>query len=364
MLPFFIRLLPSYGIAVLTAAILMPWMIRRCVDLRLVDIPNERKLHSMPVPAVGGLTVMLTLAVTSLFCQPLRTLFGEHPALACCLAVMTFTGVLDDRLNLPPLLRLLIQLGCSFAVAFSGIRLQSLFGMFGVVEMPIIAQYILTILILTGVTNAFNLIDGIDGLAGGFALVNISVLAILAFVAGVPEWLWLFAPIAGALVVFLKYNWRPARVFMGDGGSLSLGFLMGAAGIAILSTTGKQNTAIQPSSVVVMITAYCMIPVMDTVRVFYARLRKGRSPFSADKNHLHHWLIRHHLVHSQATGRLLVFHGILIVGSAVAIEWLQATWVLIGQALLVFVYTWLLKLTTNFYRWYRFIKRMESVPVK
>ncbi len=347
------------AIAVLACIVLMPNLIRWSVKLRLVDIPNERKLHKDPIPSIGGLVMMLSLLIAFALSAGMRQLFVQYWAVGVMLLVLAVTGVLDDRLNLPAKLRLLIQLAGGFLLAWQDIRLHSLHGIFGIGDIPVWLQYALNMLLVAGVTNAFNLLDGIDGLAGSIGFINVLVFAVVMYMLGQLQWLVLLLPFAGVLLVFLKYNWRPARLFMGDGGSLVLGFLVAVMGIISVENAYAQ-TIVAPDVILVLVSATMMLPVMDTLRVFYTRIQQGRSPFSADKNHLHHWFVRQHLVHSQATTRVSVFHLLLIGFSVIMVFAVAASWVVLWQIALLFLYSKFLQLNLLFKRWYRFIKRMES----
>lgn len=339
--------------------LILPLLIKLSPALKLVDIPNERKLHKFPIPAIGGMVIVISVMITSFIVPSLHTLLGNNMAFAVCLVVLMVTGVVDDRLNISAALRFFIQIVCAIYVAMNDIRLSSLHGIFGIYEIPVAVQYILTVIVITGVTNAFNLIDGIDGLAGSFSVVNLTILSVIALITGQQEWLLLFLPLISALLVFLKYNWRPAKVFMGDGGSLFFGFLTVTSGIMLIEKSYAINN---PFSVtfMLMISAAVIIPVIDTVRVFYQRMQKGKSPFAADKNHLHHWLIKHYMVHSQATKKLLSMQIIMIILSVAASRFIDITIVIIAQALFILLYTRLLKFNNLFFRWYRYIKTIEN----
>ncbi|HNP22888.1 MAG TPA: MraY family glycosyltransferase [Panacibacter sp.] len=354
----FAYLLPTV-VTIIIVMLLLPLLIKLSPALKLVDIPNERKVHKTPIPAIGGMVIVVSVIITYFIVPSLHTLLTNSMAFAICLVLLMITGVVDDRLNISAALRFLIQIGCAVFVAANGIRLTSLHGILGLYEIPVAVQYMLTVTVITGVTNAFNLIDGIDGLAGSFSVINLTVLSIIAVLTGQEQWLALFLPLVAALLVFLKYNWRPAKVFMGDGGSLFFGFFTVTSGIMLIEKSFATNNSFSTTFMLV-ISAACIIPVVDTVRVFYQRMQKGRSPFSADKNHLHHWLIKHYMVHSQATRKLLRMQIMLIVLSIGASFFMNITVVIVSQALFVLLYTKLLKFNNLFFRWYRYIKTVES----
>ncbi|GAB2557162.1 glycosyltransferase family 4 protein [Spirosoma aerophilum] len=353
-------LLFGFAVAFLSCFLLLPLLIRLSPALGLVDKPNSRKVHHQLIPAIGGLTMALALVATTLVYPPLQVLFRQYTTLTLALLVLSVTGVVDDRLNMPALVRLLIQVGCAFAVAQHGIRLSSLHGVFGITDIPLFFQYGLTVLILTGMANAFNLIDGIDGLAGSLALVNCLLLSFLLVFIWQEQWLCLLLPLTGALLAFLKFNWRPARLFMGDGGSVALGFLIAAVGIVLVEQTYQQSL-FRPYApqIVVLVMASCMIPIMDALRVFGTRISKGASPFSADKNHMHHWLLKHRFAHSQITLRIAGAHVCLIgLSLGASLIWSIST-ILFLQAAFIVAYTAMVQLSYSFLKSYRLIKKME-----
>lgn len=347
------------AITVIIARVLFPLFIRWSPALRLVDAPNDRKLHRKPIPAIGGLVIGLSVILTTIISPVMLNIVTEYSPLIIAMLVLLVIGVLDDRLNISPYLRLAIQFGCAVLVAYNDIRLYSLHGLLGIYILPVWAQYSLTILIMVGVTNAFNLIDGIDGLAGSMALFNVLALSIMSSMVGLTGWNYILFSFSAALLVFLKYNAKQARIFMGDGGSLVFGFFLAAMGILLIRKAEAGFASYGPWFII-SLTGMCMIAVVDTLRVFYSRIRKGRSPFSADKSHLHHWLIRNHLPHLQATRMIITLHVLMVLFSIGALYLMPISWVLVLQVIAVVAFTSIIQINTNFHRWYRFIKRSET----
>lgn len=355
-----ITLLTGFALGLGLCWLLLPLLIRLSPVVGLVDRPNSRKVHQQLIPAIGGLAIGLTLLVTTLVYWPLQALFSANGALALVLLLLLITGVLDDRLNLRATVRLLIQMGCALLVAHYGIRLTSLHGLFGITALPLMVQYGLTVLILTGMANAFNLIDGVDGLAGSLALINMVLLGTLAGLLGQPQWLLLLGPLTGALLAFLRFNWRPARLFMGDGGSVVLGFLTAALGMALLEGAYQHANPYAPQAVI-LITASCLIPIIDALRVFGSRILKGVSPFTPDRNHMHHWLLKHRFAHSQITLRLVGVHGLVMAISWLGSFFLSISSIFLLQVGLIIAYTVFIQLSHSFLKSYRLVKKLESV---
>ncbi|WP_222536927.1 glycosyltransferase family 4 protein [Pedobacter polysacchareus] len=351
-------IVPLTLLSLASAILLFPVLIKISPYLGMVDQPNLRKVHVHPIPAIGGFIIVLCLLIPALFSGLLWTFIIAHKTIYLTLVSMMLIGLLDDRWDLPVKLRLVVQLGCATAIAVAGIRLTSLYGFMGIHELSAFPQYIITVLIIMGVVNAFNLIDGIDGLVGSLGFISILVLIVMSILSHHTEWLLLLVPLASAISVFLKYNWKPAQVFMGDSGSLTIGFVVSTLGIYFIQSAQLKTPHLTPFFIV-LITACCMIPVLDSVRVYLTRIWKGKSAFSADKTHLHHLLIHHHLMHSNATHKIIRLQILLLVFSLAAICLFSIVWVIILQVLMVIFYIYSLQVMTYFYRWYRFIKKME-----
>jgi UDP-GlcNAc:undecaprenyl-phosphate GlcNAc-1-phosphate transferase len=335
-----------------------PLLIKLALQLGFTDKPNQRKVHRKPIPVVGGAGLALTLAFTTAFVPQLRVVLQANPAFTLSMLVLTITGIADDRLNLPAKLRLVIQLSCSLAVAHSGLRITSLQGYMGIYYIPVWAQYVLTVILITGVTNAVNLADGIDGLAGSLTLTNLVVISIFALLLDQPEVAILLLAVTGGLVGFLKYNWRPARIFMGDGGSLPLGFMMSTVGIYLSEAPIGHHKLLYALPVVLF--ACFAVPVIDALRVFAGRMRKGKSPFAADKTHLHHKLLQHFMQHDMATRKIVTLHIVLILCAALLHQFISMTVLSLMMLAMVLFYAFFLDFARNFSLWYRKIKNYEN----
>jgi UDP-GlcNAc:undecaprenyl-phosphate GlcNAc-1-phosphate transferase len=220
------------------------------------------------------------------------------------------------------------------------------------------AQYLITVVLVTGVTNAVNLADGIDGLAGSLTLTNLVALSVFAVLLEQTGVAILLLTIAGGVTGFLKYNWRPARIFMGDGGSLPLGFLMSVTGIYLAEAPINHN-ALQDALPVVLLACFA-VPVIDALRVFAGRMRKGKSPFAADKTHLHHKLLQHFMQHDMATRKIVTLHIVLILCAALLHQFISMTVLSLMMLAMVLFYAFFLDFTQNFSLWYRRIKHYEN----
>ncbi len=357
---FFISTLLLLAFSTFASHFIFKLCVKYSRKLGLVDKPNFRKVHRKPIPVVGGLGIGVSLIAIALVSQHLQHFMAQHILLCLSLLVMLVTGVMDDKFSLSVKLRLCIECICAFAVAYSGIRFHSLHGFLGIGEMPVLMQYLTTMFLIVSITNAYNLMDGIDGLVGGISLLNTVLMGFAALSMGQSEWLYVLVPLMVALMVFLSYNWNPAKIFMGDAGSLFLGFLFTVLGIFLVETSFVSNMNVSPKVIIAMVSGCLMIPVMDTLRVFIQRANKGKSPFAADKTHLHHLFLTLNLSHSSAAKKILLLHSCIIFVSVLLIQWLDIITVMMLQAFMAVVYTALLKFVNNFFYWFRFIRKYET----
>lgn len=346
-------------VSYLLCRMLIPGLIRISHRLKLVDQPNERKVHTVPVPRFGGVAIFVSaLAGTGLSWTDLGAI-GSWPVLFSSLLLLFFVGVWDDLKNISPHVRFLIQIACAAGLAGTGVRLTSLYGILGVHALTIPAQYIVTILVIVGTTNAFNLIDGVDGLAGGLGFLSLLVLGILAGRLQLYALAVLLATFSGALLGFLRYNVSPASIFMGDGGSLTLGYLMSTSGILLIEKAHHTPALIHPSKVALLITAILLIPVFDTLRVFASRIRRGVSPFRADKNHIHHLFLVAGLSHRKTSLFLYCFQILLILLALALSGSTPVSIVLAVMVILFHLTTEVFRINQGMEQWLAVIKKME-----
>jgi UDP-GlcNAc:undecaprenyl-phosphate GlcNAc-1-phosphate transferase len=343
------------GVSFILATLLFPVTIRFYLRKGWVDQPDNRKKHTKPVPAAGGVVIALSVFGALLMFETGRTFFASHVSEISALLVLCGIGAWDDQRNLRPMVRLLLQLGCGALLSLSGLRLQSLHGVFGIYELELPVQILLSTVIYAGATNAFNLIDGIDGLSGVLALTGLTVFGILFILGDSASMLLLVLPFIAALVLFLKYNFTPASVFMGDSGSQMLGFLLAASGMAVL----EQESNISEHPYAALVSAVLILPVADALRVFTYRIRSGRSPFMADRTHLHHWLLLAGNSNSSAVKHIFVLQICILLFSLFAIDKLDITYILLVQLAMVLLFTRFVKAIARFEKWKNLVRENE-----
>ena len=287
---------------------LVPPLKSLATRYQAVDIPNERKVHTRPIPRIGGLAMALGALIPVLLWTSLNS-FGN--ALLAGAAVIMVCGLVDDILDLPYQAKFMAQVVAALIVIFYGDLQLRYFGNLApeafICPSPLAIP--LTIIAIVGVTNAINLSDGLDGLAGGITLMTFICIGYLAYLGGHLFTLTVAVAVIGAIFGFLRFNTYPAVVFMGDTGSQLLGFL--AICLSIYITQGNQP--LSPLLPLIILG----FPILDTLTVMTERLLKGRSPFKPDKNHFHHKLMRLGLYHSEAVFTIYVLQSLLITSAVV-----------------------------------------------
>lgn len=288
-------------------------LIKLAVRVSLVDQPNYRKVHKTPIPLIGGLSIFIASSLALGLILPFKMEIFTGTSIYSSVVLLLIVGIIDDRYEVRAILKLAIQLALAHVVYSSGVKIESLYGFFGIYGISEWMQYAFTILIIAGVVNAFNLMDGIDGLAAGLAILGFSVFSILAYLTNQFELLLVFLTIIGALASFLIFNLsRKNKAFMGDAGSLIIGFILVVSGIKLLQEAQGTSTI---SVVAIGVIAVLIVPVLDALRVFRRRMKAGKSPFSSDKTHLHHLILFTGLSHKLATiGILLIVIIMLSLG--------------------------------------------------
>jgi len=328
----------------------------------LVDKPNFRKSHFTPIPVIGGAIVFIACFITVLLKVDILLNFDKINLLAIGGGIILLMGILDDRYNLPALLKLIVQLALSYYVYVSGVKIESLFGIFGINELPEIIKMILTMLVITGSINAFNLTDGIDGLAAGLAIIGLSAFTIISVLLNEVFLTLLFVSIIGGLIGFLKFNLgKKNKVFLGDAGSLFLGYILVVSGLILINKSiSTNNIAVTLSTVI----GVMILPVIDSVRVYTGRIFKGNSPFIADKTHLHHLLINLKLKHGKASIIIVVIAVLLLLLSILTGTFFSHTTAIILLLVLFTVFSNILALNNNINEWTQKNKALENRDYK
>ncbi|MEK6659137.1 MAG: MraY family glycosyltransferase [Campylobacterota bacterium] len=254
-------------------------LIRHASKIGILDIPNDRSIHASTIPRSGGIGFISALFISFALLE--TALFLQYIYMFLAIAIVFIAGFYDDYKNLSPRIKFFAIGSSTLFLYFNNIYIDSLGIYFGFDATLFYLSIPFTIFVVSGFTNALNLIDGLDGLAGGISIVILATFAYVGFVFN-DELIFLLSMFSiSVLVAFTMFNWSPAKIFMGDSGSLSIGFIIST--IAILSIKH-----IHP----VIILYFAAIPIIDTVVVMLRRINTKRSPFLADKTHIHHILYK------------------------------------------------------------------------
>ncbi|MCM2351392.1 MAG: undecaprenyl/decaprenyl-phosphate alpha-N-acetylglucosaminyl 1-phosphate transferase [Bacteriovoracaceae bacterium] len=293
----------------------IPSIIRIAEIKHLFDEPDERKTHKTQVPTLGGLAIFAGMIFSLTFWSTQKEIV-ELQYIISSIIILFFIGMKDDLFNLIAHKKLIGQLLASFIlVHWAGIRITSFFGILGIQELTILQSYLFSVFTMVVITNSFNLIDGIDCLAGCVGFLAATTFGVWFFLADQTQYVVLSASLVGSLVAFLYYNRTPAKIFMGDTGSLIVGIVLSILAIKfielnrVIPLDGPQKI----SKIPVVTIGILIIPLFDTLRVFASRMLQGKSPFAADRNHLHHLIIDLGFTHVQATSLLIIFNLCIVV---------------------------------------------------
>ena len=310
--------LPSFAVALIVTFLVTPFVIKLAKKVGAVDVPKDnRRVHKVPIPRLGGLAIYIGFIVSILMSVKITNQLLAILASATILVVM---GFFDDRKPLKAKLKFIIQIVAACIVIYFGVKINRVTN-----PMHFFAggkrwielgmwSYPLTLVWIVGVTNAINLIDGLDGLAAGVSTISAVSLFSVALVAKQPQLgLLMSAILAGSTIGFLPYNFNPAKIFMGDTGSLFLGFML--ASISVVGVV-KSYAAL---SILIPIFAIG-IPIFDTLFAMLRRFLNGKSMMEADKGHLHHRLLDIGLSQKQAVLTLYLVSAILGFSAVALVE--------------------------------------------
>ena len=308
-------------ICFIASLIITPFVKKLAIKIGATDAPNQRKVHTKIMPRLGGLAIFISFLIGVAFLRPESEFIIPILIGACIIIVI---GVMDDMMELTAKAKFLGQIVAALVVVLSGVQVNYINLPFdGGIELGIFSIP-LTILWIVGITNAINLIDGLDGLAAGVSTIAVVTISAMAMLKGDIFVLSIGAILIGSTLGFLKYNFHPAKIFMGDTGALFLGFM-----IAVLSLLGFKNVTMLSLIVPVIILG---VPISDT---FFAIIRRivNKQPLSApDKSHLHHCMLRLGYSHRQTV--LIIYAMAALFGLAAFIFSMSTVW---GAMLIVAV---------------------------
>lgn len=325
-------LLFGFLFAVSLGMVIIPRILVISHKKRLYDVPDARKVHTMPVPRLGGLSFFPVILMSMFLVIGFRLYFWdmdtsslsfnmlyEYLFLFVGMTLLYLVGVCDDLVGVGYRYKFAVQIAAAFLLVLSGNWFDSFGGLFGIYSVPVWVGVPFTVFIVVYITNAINLIDGIDGLASGLCCIALSVLSVIFFLCGQYVYALLAICTLGILMPFWCYNVfgnanRGHKLFMGDAGSLTLGYVISFLIIHMSVTNEVSPTLSNPYMVIAFSTV--LVPLLDVIRVVLHRLREHKNPFLPDKNHFHHKLLR--------TGMRVRVVMVTILGIAVSFIGLNA----------------------------------------
>lgn len=303
------------GISAIMAHFAIPVIVRISKEKGLYDEPNERSAATKIVPTLGGIAIFIGLIMGSILAS-YRYSFHELKFIIASTIILFFIGLKDDILVLAPSKKLLAQfISALILIYFANLRITNLHGFMGMHELPLAASYIISVFLMVVVINAFNLIDGIDGLASGIAITCGITFGTWFILVNQPQYAVVAFSLVGSLAVFFYYNVfsKTNKIFMGDTGSLIIGLIFSALVIKFNELNITRNFAFAIDSAPAVSFGILIVPLFDTLRVFIIRLWSKRSPFSPDKNHVHHRLLEIGFTHLQSSVRIISINIFLIL---------------------------------------------------
>jgi UDP-N-acetylmuramyl pentapeptide phosphotransferase/UDP-N-acetylglucosamine-1-phosphate transferase len=267
----------------------------------LYDIPDERKVHTRPVASLGGVGIFGGFLLACLLSIQ-GYINPEFQYFFAAALVIFFLGLKDDLMVLSATKKFIGQvIAASILIHLGGIRLDSMHGLFGFEQVPEGFGLALSYLTIIVVINSFNLIDGVDGLAASLGILAMLIFGSYFFAIAQQAYALLAFSMAGSLVAFMIFNHHPAKIFMGDSGSLMIGLVNSILVIKFISVANSPLVSVPVPSAVAIGFAILIVPLLDTLRVFSIRIINGRSPFTPDRNHVHHLLLERGLGHAAVT---------------------------------------------------------------
>ena len=317
------RIFLAFIAAQLLSAYSIPIIVRISKAKSLTSAPNFRTSHTQDIPTMGGLALFATILVVSLSTINISgfsflhesTVMPALPSIIAGVTILFFIGMKDDLLGISWKKKLTGQIMAMLVLCIIGEqRISNMQGLLGIHEIPYIASLLLTVFVGIALINAFNLIDGIDGLAAAISMIAAFTFGFNFFISGEKEYAILCAIIVGTMIPYFYYNvWgKKNKLFMGDTGSLILGFLMTALAIRFNKVFFTPGSAYL-SSVAAISIGILFIPIFDTLRVFTLRILDRKSPFSPDKRHIHHMLLDLGLSHLKATSYIAAANVLFII---------------------------------------------------
>lgn len=351
-----LRILLCFAFAGGITFFLIPSIVEMAHLKSLVAEPGKRTSHDRSVPNLGGIAIFIGFIISYLLF--LKTAyFPTFQYLLAGALMLFFVGFKDDITHISPFKKFFGQVVAGWIViSFGGIRITNLHGFFGIYELQESYSYMISMITVIGITNCFNLMDGIDGLSAGLGIIASFAFGAWYYLVGDFDWVMLCAGLAGSLFTFSYFNvfGKTNKIFMGDTGSLTLGFMMSLFAIHFNQANLNPSAPYYIPAAPAVSIGILLIPIFDTLRVMLLRLMRRKSPFDPDKTHIHHYLLDLGLTHLQATMILLGISLFFILVSFLIKDFT------VIKALLVLFFLGLAKAVTTSYLSRRKLKKTSG----
>ncbi len=337
-----------FGFSMVLTFALLPVWISICNKWDLFDEPDNRKHHAHLIPSMGGIAMFAGIFLSFLLFANIQ----EHIKMQYLFGgalVLFFTGFFDDLMTVNAGKKFLFQLIAATIIYYGGFRIFTVLGFANIGEIPMVIGFPLTLIVITTFTNAYNFIDGTDGLAASIGIIISASLGMMFLIVNKLDFAVLAFCLSGSLVGFLFYNFYPAKIFMGDTGSLIVGFLLITMAIELYKViVTTPELGVNPA----IVAAILFVPIYDIARVIIIRMLKGNSLFRPDRNHLHHKLMSFGFGHGGITLFICAFTSSIILLQQILNQYSMFTFLIIAT-----IYTLVI---TNF----RTLKLMGSIRIK
>lgn len=296
--------------------VVIPPTIRVALAKQIYDVPDKRRSHTDLTPRLGGIAIYAGVVFALIFWTPFDTYGDDLQYILSAFVIIFLVGVKDDVDGVSPKFKLMAEVAAALILVFkSGIRIESLYGIMGIHTLPFWWSVVLTVFTVVVIINSLNLIDGINGLSGSITVLVTGMLGMWFLILQRYDLAILAFSTCGAVIAFLKYNYTPAKIFMGDTGALLIGLIISILVLKFI----QLNSQLEPThschinAAPAVAFGLLILPLFDTFRVFLVRILRGRNPLRADRTHIHHLLLDSGFNHMQATTILLLVNVFFVV---------------------------------------------------
>ncbi|HHM21569.1 MAG TPA: undecaprenyl/decaprenyl-phosphate alpha-N-acetylglucosaminyl 1-phosphate transferase, partial [Bacteroidetes bacterium] len=293
----------------------IPSIIRIALKKKLYDVPVARSSHTKVTPRLGGIAIFAGTIFSILLWTPFARYGGDLQYVLCAFILIFLVGIKDDIDGIAPSKKLVVEVLAAAILAFkAGIYISGLHGIMGIQSIGMFWGTLLTVFVIIVIINAINLIDGINGLSGSLVIIITGTMGIWFMFIQRYDLAIMAVSAAGATAAFLKYNFSPARIFMGDTGALLLGLICSILTINFIELNGSlpDTNPFKLNAAPAVAIGILILPLFDTLRVFLTRILRGRHPLHPDRTHIHHLLLDSGLDHMQATAVLVLVNVFFI----------------------------------------------------